>query len=54
MQKGSVKVKWIVEIDIENDISFDIQNFLENMIESMNEGGELDNYYPSVNVERIK
>lgn len=47
-------MKWIVEICFENDVSFDMQNHLENMIESMNEDGELDNYYPSVNVERVE
>lgn len=47
-------MKWIVEICMDEDISFDIQNYLENMIESMNDDGELDNYYPSVNVESIE
>lgn len=47
-------MKWIVEICFENDVSFDIKNYLENRIESMNENGELDNCYPSVNVERVE
>lgn len=47
-------MKWIVEICFEKDVSFDIQNYLENMIESMNEDGELENHYPSVNVERVE
>ena len=47
-------MKWIVEISVENNIGVSIQNYLENMIEDMNQTGELINYYPSVNVERIE
>lgn len=45
-------MKYLIEIDIDDDLSYRIQCYLETMIMSMNVDGELDNYYPSVNVSK--